>query len=178
MYLAIFIITFSILYFLIPLILNETIDVIIKAPEITKSFNLDLITGGYFGSGSTLGNLSKTVSLSDIILQLQTLVSNLSGSVVSILSKVFGGALSFILVIVISFYLAVQEKGIHNFLKVVTPFKHENILLIYGIGRKKDREMDARSNNTRFDSWDTCIFGIDYFRNRKRSFVVSFGGII
>ncbi|MEK7182503.1 MAG: AI-2E family transporter [Patescibacteria group bacterium] len=129
MYLAIFIITFSILYFLIPLILNETIDVIIKAPEITKSFNLDLITGGYFGSGSTLGNLSKTVSLSDIILQLQTLVSNLSGSVVSILSKVFGGALSFILVIVISFYLAVQEKGIHNFLKVVTPFKHEKYII-------------------------------------------------
>ena len=45
------------------------------------------------------------------------------------MSKVFGGALSFILVIVISFYLAVQEKGIHNFLKVVTPFKHEKYII-------------------------------------------------
>lgn len=128
-YLAIFIVAFCIFYFLIPPILNETIDVIIKAPEITKSFSLDLITGGYFESGTTLGNLSKTVSLSDIILQLQNLVSNLSGSVVSVFSKVFGGALSFMLVMIISFYLAVQEKGIQNFLKVVVPFKHEKYII-------------------------------------------------
>lgn len=138
MYLTIFIFTFCILYFLIPPILNEIIDIIIKAPEITKSLNIDSITGDYFGSGSTLGNLSKTISFSDIILQLQTLVANLSGNIVSIFSKIFGGALSFVLVIVISFYLAVQEKGIQNFLRIVTPFKHEKYVIdLWGRSQKK-----------------------------------------
>ncbi|MFA5838774.1 MAG: AI-2E family transporter [Candidatus Paceibacterota bacterium] len=136
-YLSLFIFIFVILYFFIPPVLNETIDVIIKMPEITKTLNFDL-TGGYVDSGSALGNLSKSISLSEIILQLQTLVSNLSDSVVGILSKVFGGALSFMLVIVMSFYLAVQEKGIHNFLRIVTPFKHEKYIIdLWGRSQKK-----------------------------------------
>ena len=36
----------------------------------------------------------------------------------------FGGLFNFILVLVFSFYLAVQEHGIEKFLKVVTPAKY------------------------------------------------------
>ena len=36
----------------------------------------------------------------------------------------FGGLLNFILVLVFSFYLAVQEHGIENFLKIITPAKY------------------------------------------------------
>lgn len=43
----------------------------------------------------------------------------------SIGSSLFGGALSFVFVVVLSFYFAVQEHGITNFLKIVTPLKHE-----------------------------------------------------
>jgi len=128
-YLLVFIFTFGILYFFVPLVLNETIDVILRIPEIAKSFGSDLTSGQFLKSGSALGNLSKTISLQSVLLQLQTLVSNLSGSVVSIFSKVFGGLLSFILIIVISFYLSVQEKGIHNFLRIVTPYKNEKYVI-------------------------------------------------
>ena len=40
-------------------------------------------------------------------------------------SSLFGGALSSVLVIVLSFYFAVQENGIANVLKIVTPKEHE-----------------------------------------------------
>src|SRR3989344_2337850 len=40
-------------------------------------------------------------------------------------SIICGGILSFVLIIVISFYLAVQEDGVENVLRVVTPSKHE-----------------------------------------------------
>lgn len=44
-------------------------------------------------------------------------------------AKIFGGALSFVLMIVFSFYLSVQEKGIENFLRVIIPVKHEEYIL-------------------------------------------------
>jgi len=42
---------------------------------------------------------------------------------------IFGGIFSFILIIVISFYLAVQDDGVASFLRVVTPVKHERYIL-------------------------------------------------
>ncbi|MEK9175584.1 MAG: AI-2E family transporter, partial [Patescibacteria group bacterium] len=40
-------------------------------------------------------------------------------------SSLFGGAIMFILLIVISFYLSVQEHGIEKFLRIITPLEHE-----------------------------------------------------
>lgn len=42
---------------------------------------------------------------------------------------IFGSLFSFLLIIVISFYLAVQDDGVANFLRVVTPVKHEKYVL-------------------------------------------------
>jgi len=42
---------------------------------------------------------------------------------------VFGGILQFILIVVLSFYLAVQEDGVAAFLRVVTPERYEPHLL-------------------------------------------------
>ena len=50
----------------------------------------------------------------------------------------FGGALSLILIIVISFYLSVQEHGIENFLKIVTPREYEGYILdLWARSRRK-----------------------------------------
>ncbi len=38
--------------------------------------------------------------------------------------SLFGGLLNFILVMVFSFYLAVQEHGIETFLRIITPVKY------------------------------------------------------
>jgi predicted PurR-regulated permease PerM len=42
---------------------------------------------------------------------------------------IFGGVLSFVLIIVLSFYLAVQEAGIENFLRIITPNRHETYVM-------------------------------------------------
>jgi predicted PurR-regulated permease PerM len=44
-------------------------------------------------------------------------------------SAIFGGVLSFVLIIVLSFYLAVQEDGVANFLRIITPIEHESYVL-------------------------------------------------
>ncbi len=56
----------------------------------------------------------------------------LRGSASNILAKtlnIFGGLFSFIIVIVISFYLAVQKNGIQNLLRDITPKTHEAYIL-------------------------------------------------
>ena len=49
--------------------------------------------------------------------------------VFSSLTSIFGGFFNFVLILVLSFYLAVQEDGITKFLKIVTPFKHEHYVI-------------------------------------------------
>lgn len=52
-------------------------------------------------------------------------VTRLGGGVISFVSMIFGGIFSFVLITVFSFYLALQERGIETFLRLVTPLKHE-----------------------------------------------------
>lgn len=58
--------------------------------------------------------------------------STLGGATLSFVqaaSTLFGGIFSFVLILVLSFYLSVQKNGVENFLKIVVPPKHE----AYGI---------------------------------------------
>src|SRR3989344_4717211 len=57
-------------------------------------------------------------------------VSSFSTGFFGIASAAAGGAVSFILVIVLFFYLSMQENGVENFLKIVIPARHEN----YAVG--------------------------------------------
>jgi len=49
-----------------------------------------------------------------------------SQSVISIIISVFGGVMSFIAIVVISFYLTVMKGGIENFIESVVPAKNES----------------------------------------------------
>jgi len=69
------------------------------------------------GLGSFLSNVSDYIN-------------SFSGGFFSIASAALGGAVSFILIIILSFYLSTQENGIENFLKTIIPASHEN----YAVG--------------------------------------------
>src|SRR3990167_4515381 len=60
---------------------------------------------------------------------IQSFLAAISTGVFSFGSALFGGAFSFVLLVVISFYLSVQEHGIENFLRIVTPLEHEAYIL-------------------------------------------------
>lgn len=65
----------------------------------------------------------------DLIKNFQGILSHFSSGFVNTMSAVFGGILSFVLIIVLSFYLAVQEDGVVNFLKVITPLRDEKYVI-------------------------------------------------
>lgn len=56
-------------------------------------------------------------------------LTRLSRTSFDLVSGFFGGVFSLILILVFSFYLAIQERGIESFLKLITPLKHEEYVL-------------------------------------------------
>ena len=70
-----------------------------------------------------------SISADSLTSRLETFVNNnlvsffSAGSAVG--SSVFGGMVSFVFVVVLSFYFAVQENGIAHFLRIITPQEHE-----------------------------------------------------
>lgn len=72
----------------------------------------------------------------DFVSEIQNILSGLSSylqqssqSVVGLVVSIFGGIISFIAILVISFYLAVTKKGIESFLGSVVPEKYESYVI-------------------------------------------------
>lgn len=117
---------FGILFLFIPPILDEASGFVATLPETIESLNFS----GSFGNGLFSNpQVPVAFNLSEIIDKLRSTLSGVTGSTFSALSSVFGGVLSFILIIVFSFYFAVQETGIDDFLRVVTPAKHQRYVI-------------------------------------------------
>lgn len=63
---------------------------------------------------------------------LEVLTSHLqqfSQSALNLLTSAFGGIFSFIAILVISFYLSIQKKGVENFLSAVVPERYEDYIV-------------------------------------------------
>lgn len=79
-----------------------------------------------------------SAALRDAILNLETASVETASGFFKAVSSVFGGALSFMLIIVLSFYLSVLEHGIENFLRIVTPREYEGYVLdLWSRSRRK-----------------------------------------
>jgi len=73
-------------------------------------------------------DLAGTLSLQDLTSLFESQVGVTTGAIKTA-SVLFGGLFSFILIVVISFYLAVQDDGVENVLRVLTPLTHEHYIL-------------------------------------------------
>jgi predicted PurR-regulated permease PerM len=112
----------------IPPLLSEISRVSSTLPQYVETFQFSDIFPSQVGLIG--GELVNTVSLKDAIVQIQNALAGLSHGFFQTASIIFGGAVSALLTLVISFYLAVEEKGIENFLRVIIPIEREE----YSIG--------------------------------------------
>src|SRR3989344_3564269 len=118
-------------YFLFLPLLNQSATFLSTLPGYLGELQVwnPLQNSELFSSGSAVEGFSKNFSLGQIVEQINTTVSSLSNGFFSTASTVFGGILSFLLVIVLSFYLSVESDGVSNFLRIVTPAKNEKYVL-------------------------------------------------
>ncbi len=93
----------------------------------------------FSGAKDIVSGLSQDFSLASLMSVSKAFITNLSGGFFTTLSVAFGGIFNFILIVLISFYLSVQEKGIESFLRLVTPIKYDDYIV--GLWTRSSRKI-------------------------------------
>lgn len=123
MYLIVFGAVFGLVYFFFPPIISEAAIFFSSLPQYLDTVNLPFTTTAaselFSGSNSALSSLTS----------IQQAFANTSEGAFRLVATFFGGIFSFFLVIVLSFYFAVQEQGIEDFLRVVAPLQYEEYVI-------------------------------------------------
>ncbi|MEX2028969.1 MAG: AI-2E family transporter [Candidatus Paceibacterota bacterium] len=83
----------------------------------------------FSGAKDILNSLEGNLSLASLFSVSRAFVLNLSGGFISAISVAFGGFFNFALIVVLSFYLSIQERGIEHFLRLIFPIKHEDYVV-------------------------------------------------
>lgn len=122
-YLLVVAVLFFLFYFFVPPVLDDLSGLLASLPNYLETFN-DV---NPLKDAPLVGNhaVAQGFSVSEIARELQGTFTDASASFLKIASIIFGGVFSFVLVLVLSFYFAVQETGVDDFLRVVTPIQHE-----------------------------------------------------
>jgi predicted PurR-regulated permease PerM len=133
MYLVVFGSLFAIVYLFFPPILADANEFFASVPQYLNTINLPSsltsVTPG------TAQNQSQSI-LSTVSVFQQAFTSGSAGAF-RLVSTFFGGIFSLFLVIVLSFYFALQETGIDDFLRLITPAKNEEYVIDLWIRAKK-----------------------------------------
>jgi predicted PurR-regulated permease PerM len=129
-YLGVAIILFAITYFLLPSLLSEVASFLAQLPGYVSTLDLRPLLDRFAipGSATIAQNITQTLSAGDVLSTLKSFIE-VPGGTFRLVSTVFGGVFSFVLIIILSFYLSVQEDGIPDFLRIVTPARHHEYAL-------------------------------------------------
>ena len=109
--------------FFIPSLVGQLLNFLNNIPE---TINLSDFWSPLRDSGFLT---SSSFSLSDAVNGLKGFISGTTGGAFQAASVLFGGALSLFLILVLSFYLAVQEDGVGDFLRLVTPVRQHDYIM-------------------------------------------------
>lgn len=129
LYISTAIVFAGIFYFLFLPLLGEVSTFIKSFPEYSQTLAEDPAFSNAFGSTSLFGQVSQSIPVNDIVNEVNKYIVSFSRNAFSSVSAVFGGVFSMLLIIILSFYLAVQEDGVGKFLKVITPWTHEKYIV-------------------------------------------------
>jgi len=121
----------GVLIFFLPMVINDISDFLNSLPT---NISLDDVWSPIRDVGLSFGSASSSIaghslSVAEYVKGFQTLLVGTSANVLKTASIIFGGLLSLILIIVLSFYLSVQEEGVDEFLRIVTPVKHHDYII-------------------------------------------------
>jgi len=117
---------FSLIYFFFPPIIADAANFLSAAPQYLDTISIPSSFQGIANATDFLGSQSGTQSFVQTLLSFQSVFSASSGGVIQLFITFFGGIFSLVLVIVLSFYFALQDTGVDDFLRLVMPVKYED----------------------------------------------------
>jgi predicted PurR-regulated permease PerM len=115
----------SVVYLFVPVLIEQFSGFILTIPDFLQ--RLDFLAQGntYFSELNILGDIQVQLQSVDIISTIKAALFGIGGGVVNTAGALFNSVTQLVLITVISFYFAVQEKGIEDFLRVIIPLKNE-----------------------------------------------------
>lgn len=125
LYVLVFGAIFAILFFFFPPIIADAANFLSAMPRYLDTINITTPFTDITSTVSEVTSQSQTQSYVQTLISLQSLFTSSSGSVLQLLITFFGGIFSLVLVIVLSFYFALQDTGVDDFIRLVMPVKYE-----------------------------------------------------
>ncbi len=122
-YLGVAAVFFGIMFLFVPPLIADAVSFFSRLPALLSSFSLSEATNGL------LPDLSAQFASGDFLAGISQGFSGATGGIINTVSTFFGGITSFVLIVVFSFYFSVQETGVDDFLRLVTPAQHQAYVL-------------------------------------------------
>jgi predicted PurR-regulated permease PerM len=125
LYLMVFALVVILSTLVVPSVSSDLSSLTSYLPKVTQqlSTSLDKVQSGapkYFDFVGEIQNILEVLT---------GYLQQFSQSALNLVISAFGGVFSFIAVVVISFYLAIQRKGIENFLSAVVPERYDSYVI-------------------------------------------------
>ena len=124
-YVLVFGSAFALLYFFFPPIIADAAGFLSAVPKYLETINVSSSLSGFTNAG-ILGGTGDIQSFVRALLSLQSGIASGSAGILQVIIAFFGGIFSLLLVVVLSFYFALQDTGVDDFLRLVMPVAHEN----------------------------------------------------
>ena len=118
---------FCIIYFFFPPIIGDAEAFLSSVPQYLNTLNLPASLSGTAGISSNSAT-NQAQSIINTLLSFRDAFTNTSQGAVQLVSTFFGGIFSLFLVVILSFYFAVQETGVEDFLRLIAPTRHEEYI--------------------------------------------------
>jgi predicted PurR-regulated permease PerM len=117
---------FAILYLFFPPIVADAANFLSVMPQYLDTINVSTPLSTIADAANLTGGGNTTQSFVQTLLALQSVFTAGSSGVLQLLVTFFGGVFSLVLVIVLSFYFALQDTGVDDFLRMVMPVAYED----------------------------------------------------
>jgi predicted PurR-regulated permease PerM len=119
---------FGVAYAFFPPLLKETAGFSAQLPQYLETINIDeLLDNNIVNSAREV--VDGVPTFQSYITQIQNIFTATSAGAFKALAGIFGGVVSFLLVVVLSIYFSIQETGVDDFLRLILPVEYQR----YGV---------------------------------------------
>ena len=136
-YMAVIGLFVGVIYSFVPVLLQETSGLLKDMPTLTEALESDTAVTALLPDGVNISGLQDSLG---------ELITTYSSNAFAFVNMVFGGIFTFVLIIIFSFYFAVEESNMRDFIRIITPKKQEKyaIDLLKRSQRKVGRWMQGQ----------------------------------
>ncbi len=117
----------ALFYSFVPIVVRELSGMLTLIVQYIPASTID--TQSVSGITQFITSISHHNSFTDILNNVKSVSGSFSQGATTFIGTTFSGLIDIVLVVVMSFYLSIQERGIDNFLRILTPIKHEHYVV-------------------------------------------------